>query len=309
MTTVSTTYPLNHVGSILHALGWPKKKGLIFKSEVVDKFALARAVESLVRVGIVLGTGKPEVALRLLADVFYGREWTSDHVTGIFHDFDPKPLLLCNPSPQPWQPNSPPPADFVIADLPFGLVQGEELIPWPEIAAPAYQEIYSKSFLRGLVWGLAYPDEARNRYDADRDQALKDAAAAGVELGGVGMAATFDERLAEHEKFVAQFEAEQRRLSDIPEIFYSLPVIARRMGRAVPPEPPEPAEREEAWWLYDPGTRMNHCVPTIPILALIISGFLKRDSIVRRDGTDVWIKADDDPGLAELRSKSSAANK
>ena len=61
----------------INSMGWPRPKGL-FRRPHVDSVIVDTAVELGLQTTIGLGAGRPEIAIRLLADIFSDNPWTEE---------------------------------------------------------------------------------------------------------------------------------------------------------------------------------------------------------------------------------------
>jgi hypothetical protein len=61
----------------LRGMGWPRKRGLFRKTHYVDAHLADSLLQELLAVGSTVGAGDRDVGLRLIANVFDGRDWTA----------------------------------------------------------------------------------------------------------------------------------------------------------------------------------------------------------------------------------------
>ncbi len=66
------------VSGILREAGWPRRKGVFNSTAVVDTIILDSAIDQMVDWAAALGAGRPTLALQAIAEIFRGRDWSSD---------------------------------------------------------------------------------------------------------------------------------------------------------------------------------------------------------------------------------------
>ncbi len=216
------------LAGLLREVGFPRKSGLLRRKNIVDASAVDVAAKEMVRIAVGLGAGRPDLAIRLVADAFQDRDWSADGATGAteFIDFlDVSEKLAENPDAPPWQAIALPLKDM-----------GRESIPWEWLGEPGLAVHYVGSFAQGLLWGLLHPDEAREILDAGRvgyEQRAPFWINAGLEISSEYAWPTPDHFYRTCEELVRSFESERRPLVDAPpELLAERRVAERLQGDA-----------------------------------------------------------------------------
>lgn len=79
------------IAALLVDSGWPRKKGVLRKRDVVDVRAVDGALTQLGQFGVVMGADAPEVALRLMTASF-DQDWDEQSVAELVNGFLEKML-------------------------------------------------------------------------------------------------------------------------------------------------------------------------------------------------------------------------
>ncbi len=135
------------VASFLRAAGWPQQKGLVRKRLVVNAIAADGALRHLVEIGAGIGASDPGLAARLLANVFFIRDWRAKPPADLVNE-----LLLAEIAP----PISMYPYEIVFeGNFPVFAKHMSE-VTWENLAQN--YAAYGILFGRAVVWGIQNRD-------------------------------------------------------------------------------------------------------------------------------------------------------
>ena len=71
-------------------MGWPRKKGLFRRKEIVPTAFLERQVSFLFRSAIAIGMSMPREAIGVILDNFRTTDWDTTSIEDILHEVDPE---------------------------------------------------------------------------------------------------------------------------------------------------------------------------------------------------------------------------
>lgn len=232
---VNFEFPAYFLFGFLNTAGWPRTIGILRRRKVVSHAVVCGAITELVRIAIALGAKKPNIAIKLLANIFRKRNWSQQSAKEMWAKYDPSEQVSN-------QPDKPP--EEIIANFPMTVpdftnpeeVQ-RDLIAWENVSQEAFSAHYHVVFCQGLIWGLSHPDEASAHYETQRQQFLEnlpDMLQAGL---AVRPPETFEEFANIMEESVNEFQNEIHPFGEIPQELLSIPVIANRLNSRICCEP------------------------------------------------------------------------
>ena len=222
-----TTFPSYFLWLFLKQAGWPRPKGLLVRRQVVSSTILRALVDYLIQTGIAFGARRPQLGVKLLADAFRQRDWSQQPPAEMWSDFDPSERIASKPNERPEEVimgfNS-------LSPLSRGL---KERIEWELVKTDSFSACYHAAFVRGLIWGIAHPEEAAARYEEQRQRYLK--GAPGMVEAGLNVDAsliqTLDEFVDMMEEIVDAFQERTGPLGDIPIELSAFPPINTRIDQ------------------------------------------------------------------------------
>ncbi len=221
-----TTFPSYFLWLFLKQARWPRTKGLLLRKQVVSSAILRALVAYLIQTGIAFGARRPRLAAKLLADAFRQRDWSQQPPAEMWSDFDPSEQIANKPNKRPEEVIM----DFNSLGLPQGLT---DTIEWDLVKTDAFSACYHAAFVRGLIWGIAHPEEAAASYEEQRQRYLKEAprmVEAGLNIDA-SLIQTLDELVEMMEEMVDLFQERTGPLGDIPIELSAFPLISTRIGQ------------------------------------------------------------------------------
>ena len=202
---------------ILQAADWPRKTGFLRKTSTVRSDVLDLAVEQLLKIGVTLGVGRPELALRLIADSFQ-REWNADSAQELVEFLNVDDRVSANSEEDPWR----------VIGMGFSAV-GKEDVPYEWLGEPELARHYTGWFTQSLLWGVLHRQEGRAALETDR-RIMGELAdwwkQYGLDVSPETWPSNVEEASVYCEAMVNDFEAERRPLAETPVALMNEPSIA-----------------------------------------------------------------------------------
>ena len=220
------SFPTYFLLNMVTNAGWPREEGRFRKKSVVSMMVVSSTFTQLNRIGIVLGAGTPEIALKLLTLGFGRRDWQNRSVDDLISTFDPHTKITEMASGAPWDDLNP------ISFKPNSVKQLEETAPWMWLAEPQTEASYSTGFIRSLLWGLLHHNEARSLVTTDAAQTAEtsiEAQAHGLQLDGQ-LPDDFESWLQNATELVDGYVEAQGALPGIEPSLLKHPLFAARMS-------------------------------------------------------------------------------
>lgn len=211
---------------LLRSFGWPRKADLLGHNAIVEATVVDVCVHLLIQIGVSLGTGRPALAVRLLADTFQQRDWSGHSATELLDSLDPNQRVVDNRNQQPYEAIAP----TSLADL------GRKEIPWEWLGDPRLAIHFTGAFGQALIWGLLHPKEAENALNEQRfnyEQHAPFWQAAGSKISSQYTWTTNEDFYKNCEEMVESFVSERRPLVNTPKELLSEPRIVRRLGNSL----------------------------------------------------------------------------
>ena len=222
-----STFPVWHVEEQLRQMGWPRLKGTFRKKAYVETAVADAAVEGAVRVCVGLGSGRPELALKVLTDMFAANAWTETSVAELLRFLGQgEEKIAQSPGLRPWQ------ALYAAHHLsPYG-----DHIPVEQLNNAAFFDIWGAASAQGILWGLTHEGDMPRVFAEDKErheQAAREAISLGLDVPAQFPWMTLDQFYEGCEEFVHLFELVRPPLPQIPTALASAPKISARMASRV----------------------------------------------------------------------------
>jgi len=230
------TFVLYYLVGMLKAMGWPRKVGLpMLRKEVVDAFVIRMAIQQMVEFATVLGAKRPNVAIRLIADMFRQRDYTQQPAAQLWAKLDATQTVTLHPEISPAEAIARFIGDSSGKDYGKILGQGpsQNFVPWSFVGGGPISFASHMPFAMALAWGIEHPEEALAAWEAQYKQYAEDLPemlAAGLKLDPPHTIPTSDDICASIEEVLAFFQKEVRPLVAVPPELLALPAVARRLN-------------------------------------------------------------------------------
>jgi hypothetical protein len=207
----------------LEAEGWPRQKGTLRKTVVVDAKAVDIAHSGLARIGMGLGCARPQLAVQLFGDMFGGPQ-SSDEWAALLNELDPVSFLRLDPERwrRPWSFLAPPFAEAFVRN---------PLIPASQLEVEDAKLYRYKALSLGLVFGLLYLEEVRTAFREEHNSLENARKEFGNPIPDVDLPSP-QEWFDMCERLVGHFERERRPLRALKEGLCSEPRIRQRLDES-----------------------------------------------------------------------------
>ena len=208
------------VAEQLNRLGWPQTKGVFRKKEVVPALLVDLTVEQGLRLCMGLGAGRPELACRVIADIFRPDAWTPQQTAALLGTAanTQKPISE-HPELPAWT------AFYGKHALSLQMAEAEWGWLGKEVA----------SLWRGFggycaIWGLSHQMEFAAAFEASQIDDARNA----PEMRRQGLAVAppmlLNEFYVACEQMVFAYESSGHRLPDTPAALRESPLVVARRG-------------------------------------------------------------------------------
>lgn len=146
---------------MIRRMGWPKKRGWLRRRDVVDDSVLGSVHSLIVQMGFSLGANHPDVAHRLIAEMFPDPSKEGvDRLISSARDIAEEKISTLELSPA-WR-------RLLSMKLPSGECRpleyhlpGEEFLKWESILRDPAFALFKSFPLQAMAWALAHPSDAR----------------------------------------------------------------------------------------------------------------------------------------------------
>jgi hypothetical protein len=136
--------------SNLITMGWRREKGIFRKKSYVDTRAVDMALQGAVQVFVGLGAGRPNIALRVLADMFTNNPRNEESTNGLIEWLtkESESETDAHPKLPPWK--------AILQD--HRMEEAGSEIRWEQLGDAQLRGIFFSFGAQGLMWGLNHPD-------------------------------------------------------------------------------------------------------------------------------------------------------
>lgn len=194
-----------YVTNLLREMGWPRKQGIL-RGESYDAFIVSGAIAQCVEWGSVLGAGRPELSLKMIAEMFRDR-WDGDDAP------DVKMVIDGLAGQENWSAAASP--KDAVQPPSMAASFGKSMRP-EELHDARLRAAMEQLVLEALLWGLSNPDRVSAWYSAhlaDFRSKLPTMQEAGLD---VEMPPELPEMVAISEEVVRDYEREIGPLPSVP---------------------------------------------------------------------------------------------
>ena len=215
-------YGFYFVKTMLDQMGWPRRKGLLNSTAVVDTMVADQIINQMIDWAAALGACRPKLALQAIAWIYKDKNWEGDDA--------PKIVEFIKNAKNIWESkgNNKPPHEII-----GGLNLSEHF--GKTISSKHLKDVQmrielEKVFLGAVLWGLANPDYFKTWYESDynnKTEELPMMQKAGLEVSSIP---SLPEFLKESEEMLKGYESE---VDPLPEIPPKLLEAARQLGRDI----------------------------------------------------------------------------
>lgn len=207
------------VSDLLREAGWPKKQGILRKN-VVDTKVLDGAIDQMINWAASIGAGRPQLGLRVLAEMFRNRDWDSDNAPSI-RDF----INEMRSQNSAWAGSKAMAPKEVVSPSRFARLG--KTIDAGKLTDEQMRTALEQFCLEGLLWGIANPEAFGSWYaayveDSDRKRSLARAHGLDIEEPS-NLSALFEDS----EKILRNYEQD---IGDLPKIPDRLLLEAKELG-------------------------------------------------------------------------------
>lgn len=245
-----SNFPSFYLKTILVEAGWPRERGRFRKKAIVNAMMVDLTLSHLTRLGVVLGAGRPELALRLIAAHYVPDETWPTILEAIEEDVEATVTAAVTAAAA--EGGRAPAGGLYMFDerlpleamVPHPWAEVTNEVPWKDLFRPGMQQLPVISFDKGLVWGLVHREDSTAAFDQERVQYEEKAPSeTGLNISLEYPWPTNEDLYDDADWLVADFEQEFGSLGNLPrelEEFAQAGGWLRRSPRSTPQtEPPD----------------------------------------------------------------------
>ncbi|HUS88895.1 MAG TPA: hypothetical protein VMW91_05910 [Desulfosporosinus sp.] len=214
-------------------MGWPRKVGFpLLRKNVVDAFVIRMAIEAMVKFAVVLGAKRPDIAIRIIADIFRQRDSKKTTAAELWERQNPTAIVAAHPEVSPAEAI----ARFFCSDKDMAILLGDapsqNFVPEDFVTSETISFYSTLPFAKALVWGIEHPQEALTAFEDERrkySEKLPDMISSGLKLDPPYTCPTSDDVCKSMQELISSYQNEVRSLSNVPQDLLDLPSVAQRI--------------------------------------------------------------------------------
>jgi hypothetical protein len=228
------TFVSYYLVRFLKSMGWPRKVGIpLLRKNVVDAFVIRIAIETMVQFAIVLGAKRPDIAIRIVANIVGQGYSKKKSAAELWEWLNPTALVAAHPEVSPSEAI----ARFCCPEKDMAILLGDDLsqnfVPQDFLTSQTISFLSNHPFAQALVWGIEHPQEALNAFEAKRAkhiEILPKMISYGVKLDNPYTVSTSDDVCKFVQDMISSYENEVCSLCSVPQDLLALPSVAKRIS-------------------------------------------------------------------------------
>ena len=227
------TFVSYYLVGFLKSMGWPRKLGFpLLRKNVVDAFAIRMAIETMVQFAMVLGAKRPDIAIRIIADIVRQRDSKKKSAAELWEWLNPIAIVAAHSEVSP----SKAIARFFCSDKDMSILLGDapsqNFVPEDFVTSETISVCSNLPFAQALVWGIEHPQEALTAFEDERrkySEKLPEMISSGLKLDPPYTCPTSDDVCKSMQELISSYQNEVRSLCTVPQDLLALPSVAQRI--------------------------------------------------------------------------------